>query len=226
MRESLKQLNKKAKAIRKETAKQSEVTRSPQKTKSATKKQVQIEEPVEAAEEPKKAATKKQAKETKKAPQKDQQKKKSQTIDKQPTKAVARQEEEEEESSPVQQQRGKQQRLTQTIAAEPEKLLEKKVFNASEGVRASLRDPESAFKDQASSSQYKVEFREAPQTRQSLRFKEAPGHETQNERLRASQLSFGKVESLPTLIKDLQNNEKLREKINEDMGGALDVNPM
>ena len=247
MRESLKQLGKKARAIRQENTKSKSV--KSEKTKSATRSPDVLQSPQQSVyEETKKSAASASAKKPASATL--QPKKVSATP--QPTKkAVETQQQQQqpqrktvriEESDVVPQERSqvKLQKVAQQQAdleefrntrTEPTKgqleheHYEKiKAFNASQ-VGGLMRDPAAALQAQQRLSQTQTQQRlSQPQTQsqKAVTFKEAPATEQRHQQ----QLSYGRVEDLSTLIKEAQKNEKLVERINEDMGGTLNVNPM
>ena len=232
LRESLKQLNKQARAIRKETAKKSGTLK--QRTKSELRKRPQdtFQQTQGYDEESQKSASaKKPSRESvaQKVPEKEQTKAKSKKIAEQPRQEVTEKPTRKattpydvDEDEDYQPRQTKHEKKFEPRVQEPQ---EKKVFNASEGVKNLMKDPASAFENAPTQTKL-VTFKEAPQFRESLKFKETPAPEQRIERPKTAQIEFKKVEELPTLLKELQKNEKLREKINEDMGGTLDVNPM
>jgi len=236
LRESLKNLNKKARAIRKETAKHTESLK--QRTRSETRKNAQ-ESPQQTfafEESIKSSSAKKPSKDTQRPSEKEQTKPKQKVVaEQQQHQPVAQEkskkstqkqqvvEEQPERSYVSEQKRPKTATVRVQQQEEPQQTPERKVFNASEGVKNLMKDPASSFQENIPQTN-KVTFKEAPQFRASLKVKETPVQQVQ--RPQTAQIEFGKVEELPTLLKELQKNEKLREKINEDMGGALDVDPL
>jgi len=228
LRESLKNLGKKARAIREETTKSNKSVKA-ERTKSATRSPDALRSPQPSVQESTKAASAKKPTsatlQTKKVSSTPQVPKKTAEEPKRKTVKI-----EEQDVVPQERSQKKLNRVAQQQAdledfrnsrTEPTKAeLEHehyeriKAFNASE-VGSLMRDPASALQAQPRISQSQE------QSRKAVTFKEAPAPQQ-----RGQQLSYGKVEDLPTLIKEAQKNEKLIEKINEDMGGTLNVNPM
>lgn len=238
LRESLKQLGKKARAIRQENTKSKSVKSD--KTKSATRSPDVLQSPQQSVyEETKKSAASASAKKpasatiqptsTKKVSATPQvTKKAAETQQQQPQRKTVRieeadvvpQERSQVKLNKVAQQQADLEEFRQTRTEPTKGQLEHehyekiKAFNASQ-VGNLMRDPASALQAQQRVSQSQ------DQSRKAVTFKEAPATEQRHQ-----QLSYGRVEDLPTLIKEAQKNEKLVEKINEDMGGTLNVNPM
>jgi hypothetical protein len=90
--------------------------------------------------------------------------------------------------------------------------------NASQGVRDLMQDPASAFNEKPKDKNKGIG---SPKT---VSFKQAPENKSASKAF--VQSDYGKVEGLQTLIKETQKNEKLWNKVNEDMDGTLTVNAM
>lgn len=83
--------------------------------------------------------------------------------------------------------------------------------NDSKSVKDLMNDPASAFTESRSPNKKEVSFKQAPPAQQNPR---------------GSHHDYGKVEHLSTMLRETQKNEKLWNKVNEDMNGTLHVNPM
>jgi len=123
--------------------------------------------------------------------------------------------------------------------------------NMSQGVRDLMQDPPTVFnnrtkeankesknQDAQSSSGFKgnqveksikdkkeVTFKQALETKSASKSKEVPATQS-HEKNERNLHDYGKVEDLQTLLKETQKNDKLWDKVNNDLNGALVVNPM
>jgi len=110
--------------------------------------------------------------------------------------------------------------------------------NDSQGVKNLMQDPASAFTEKSKDKNKRVEasppktskkevsFKPAPEYKSATKPKEAPVRQVETEEKEKSQINFGKVEELQTLIKENQKNEKLWSKITEDLGESQAIDPM
>lgn len=233
--ESLKQLSKTTKAIRKEIAKNSP-TKPTKQTSKKNKKQEQAYRATQELlkqENQKAASAKKEAKESpnqlegKRAqPQSEakQVKTQSRTGDSQGKGKTKQSAVEQDIAEEFDYSRGK-------TATTNQQAQQRGKSNDSRGVKDLMADPPSAFNEQLrtkgkveveKSPKKEVSFKQAP-TQSATKYKEAPvasqGH-------KENQHDYGKVEHLQTLLRETQKNDKLWNKINEDMSGTQNVNAM
>jgi len=91
-----------------------------------------------------------------------------------------------------------------------------------------MNDPPSAFQDK-SKTKGKLEGERSPNSKKEVSFKQSATKFKETpvvQQPQREQANFGKVEELQTLLKETQKNDKLWDKVNEDMDGTLHVNPM
>lgn len=230
--ESLKQLNKKTKAIRKEIAKNSptEVAKQRNKSEPKVKKQEKLyrqhqeemrqqrERVKEAKEEPqevKKAVTQSENKQNK------TQSRTVETQSAQKEKGSSRKNKRNDDFDIAEEfDYSKQASATQQV--------QKGRANESRGVKELMNDPPSAFQDK-SKTKGKLEGERSPNSKKEVSFKQSATKFKETpvvQQPQREQANFGKVEELQTLLKETQKNDKLWDKVNEDMDGTLHVNPM
>jgi len=238
--ESLKQLSKTTKAIRKEIAKSSPTQVAKQKKGSSSKNKKQEKAYRETQEllrqeNQKAASAKKEPKEVinqleaKKAqPQSESKQVKTQSrVNDSHGKGKTKQNKGHDEHDVAEDfdySRGK------TSSTNNQQAQQRGKSNDSKGVKDLMNDPLTAFNEQLrtkgkvevakSPNQKEVSFKQAQDSKSAGKYKEAPvGH-------KENQHEYGKVEQLQTLLRETQKNENLWNKIDEDMNGTQNVNPM
>lgn len=232
--ESLKQLNKKTKAIRKEIAKHSptEVAKQRNKSEPKVKKQEKLYRQTQ-------ELLRQENQKTKEAKQEQQETKKAVTQSE--TKQVKTQSRTAEPQSAQKERasskKGKRANEDYDIADEfdyskqsppGQQVSQKGRGNESRGVKDLMSDPPSAFQEKTKTKgkmdpqRSPVSKKEASLKQSATKFKEAPAAQQAPK----EQIDFGKVEELQTLLRETQKNDKLWNKANEDMNGTLGVNPM
>jgi len=228
--ESLKTLNKTAKAIRKEGAKQQEFKESKQRNLSEVKpkKTEKLSQPAQGEaekaasskkpvkESPKKTVSEKKQTTTKTKAESDQRTSTQKQVKVQ-ERATANEEDTEFENpyrrpGPKTDEAAAQKYEQQFYQQRPQ-------TQEGKGVKEIMQYP-SVVNQKSPQTKTAVSFREAPKAKSAVKFKEASGHETHQE------LNYGKVEDLQTLLRETQKNEKIWERINEDTAGTVNVNPM
>jgi hypothetical protein len=237
--ESLKQLNKKTKAIRKEIAKNSptEVAKQRNKSEPKVKKQEKLYRATQELlrQENQKAATAhKEEQETRKT----QPQSEGKQLKAQPRVSDANSPNKERASSRKTKKTNEDHDIAeefdyskQTPSKQPAQ--QKGRNNESQGVRELMNDPASAFVERPKSRGGKVEAERSPKKEVSFKptsdnksankFKEAP---VVAQQVQKEHHDFGRVEELQTLLRESQKNDKLWDKANADMNGTLNVNPM
>lgn len=230
--EAFKNLSKTTKAIRKEIAKNSPTKSSSSKgkkskSKGKNKKQEllyrQLQDQLKQDRE-KAAAAKKEAATTAPAPTTKQETKKAQPqSESKQTKTQSRTSESQTRQKPNKSQPRDEVEDVDYSRARPATAQTQQSLrgksNDSKSVRECMNDPPTAFSDAKSPGKKEVSFKQ--DSKSALKYKEAPAAQP-----RESHHDYGKVEHLSTMLRETQKNEKLWNKIDEDMNGTQNVNAM
>jgi len=231
--EAFKNLSKTTKAIRKDLAKnsptKSKSSKKDKRSKSKNKKQEllyrQLQDQLKSDRE-KAAAAKKEAKESPApAPAKQETIKKAQPqSETKQTKTQSRTEPKQKQSKPQAREERDEDveysRGARPATAQTQQSLRGK-SNDSKSVRDLMNDPATAFTDARSPNKKEVSFKQGQDAKSAGKYKEASQVQP-----RESHHDYGKVEHLSTLLRESQKNDKLWNKIHEDMDGTHNVDPM